>query len=144
MIDPSLLGEVDTVVSVRFGQNLRALRERAGLTQRGLAKRLGFSGPSTVSHWEGGDALPSPHTMTKLAAALRCSTAELLAGVVSPYEALRGVQELPASDPLLSEDETRIIAMYRECSVDFKTAIRDTLLPVFVDVTKFQRRRRRR
>jgi len=41
-------------VSARFGQNLRALRDRADLTQRGLAKRLGFKGPSTVSHWESG------------------------------------------------------------------------------------------
>jgi|SRR6187399_164775 len=133
-------------VSARFGQNLRALRARAGLTQSGLARRLGLAGPSTVSHWESGTILPAPQTVTTLAAALRCSTADLLLGVVTPYDALRGLQELPGPEILLSAEEVAIITTYRLLSPHFKTLAR-TLLPVFAEATAREhhtRRRRRR
>ena len=130
-------------VSARFGQNLRALRDRAGLTQSGLAKRLGFTGSSTVSHWESGRMLPAPHTVTTLAAALRCSPADLLVGVVTPYDALRGLQELPGPEILLSEEEVAIVTTFRVLSPKFKGALR-TILPVFAEATEHERRPRRR
>ena len=71
-------------VSKRFGENLRALRERAGLrTQRALAKRLGLRDASTISHWETGRYLPSPKRIRKLAATLRCGTERFMEGVLT-------------------------------------------------------------
>src|SRR5688572_18499143 len=143
MISTSPDAAVVPPVSGRFGQNLRALRERAGLTQRALARRLGFTGPSTVSHWEGGGILPAPTTITTLATALRCSTTDLLSGVVTPYDALRGLQELPSQGLLLSDDETRIVLAWRALDPVFKTTLRDTVLPAFVEASAHKRRTRR-
>jgi len=137
------LGDVTHGVSARFAQNLRALRDRAGLEPRDLAKRLGLKDSSTISHWESGRILPAPRTVSTLAAALRCSTADLLVGVVTPYDALRGLRELPGPEILLSEEETAIITTYRVLSPDFKGLAR-TILPVFAEATERERRPRRR
>lgn len=130
-------------VSARFAQNLRGLRDRAGLEPRDLAKRLGLKDSSTISHWESGRILPAPRTVSTLAAALRCSTADLLVGVVTPYDALRGLKELPGPELLLSEEEVALVTTYRVLSPDFKSLAR-RILPVFAEATARERHTRKR
>lgn len=131
-----------TSAGSRFAQNLRALRERAGLTQKGLALRLSLDGPSTVSLWESGRILPAPSTIGKLATALRCSPAELLTGVVSPYEALRGVHELAGPELLLSTDEARLVRLWRTLAPEDRVYLQTVLLPALAAAHAAGRRRR--
>jgi len=77
-------------VSSRFGENLRAARLKAGLTQMDLMRRLGFRRTTPISIWERGYKFPSPKTITKLAEGIGCETAELMEGVETPYDRLRG------------------------------------------------------
>jgi transcriptional regulator with XRE-family HTH domain len=100
----------------RFGQNLRALRERAKLTQDGLAARLGFKKPTPISLWETGTTVPQPRTIEKLAAALECKPADLLVGVVTPYDTLRGSTEVVGTggDLLrLTDAEVELVRAWR-------------------------------
>lgn len=54
---------------MRFREVLRALREKAGLTQEGLANRAGMS-VGNVRNYEQGIRLPTFPAVVKLAAAL--------------------------------------------------------------------------
>lgn len=47
-------------VPVDYDRRLRALRRRMGLTQDGLAKRLGAAGKAVVYQWEARKRTPSP------------------------------------------------------------------------------------
>lgn len=93
----------------RFGQNLRAAREAAGLTQEQLKQRLGFKRTTPLSIWERGHKVPGPKVIDKLATAIGCTTAVLMQGVVTPYDRLRG--SIAAVDDLRVLDEDR--EMYR-------------------------------
>ena len=68
-----------------FGENLKRLRERAGLKNKELAEKVSVK-PPTISAWErnrGG--LPETPTLFKLAKALNCPIEELLQGVDAEY-----------------------------------------------------------
>ena len=58
--------------------NLRRLRERQALSQKGLAERAGISHVTVVQAEAGGDVRPT--TARKLAEALGVEPAELMAG----------------------------------------------------------------
>ena len=47
---------------------IKQIRQALGLTQKGLAERLGMGkhGGRTVRRWEAGDLTPHPHTMTAI------------------------------------------------------------------------------
>ena len=57
---------------------LRRARERAGMTQHELARRVGVAGGERVSMWERGAAQPRPELLPPLAAALGLAPADLL------------------------------------------------------------------
>jgi len=61
------------------GGTIKALREGRGLTQKGLAHRLGVS-DKAVSKWETGRGLPDISLLEPLGKALGVSVAELLSG----------------------------------------------------------------
>ena len=61
------------------GDVIRALRERKGLTQEELARRIFVSGKA-VSKWETGKGYPDVSLLESLAAALGISVIELLSG----------------------------------------------------------------
>ncbi len=61
------------------GASIRTLRERAGMTQRQLADRLGIT-DKAVSKWETDRGLPDITLVEPLAGALGVSVAELLSG----------------------------------------------------------------
>lgn len=74
-----------------FGENVKRLRKRAGLTQEELAHRLGLARPGPVSLLEGKrkGKLPKPVTIRKWAKALGVEPWELLEGVETEYDRLR-------------------------------------------------------
>jgi transcriptional regulator with XRE-family HTH domain len=78
-------------MSRRFGSNLKKIRERAGLYQEDVARLTGMT-QGNISLWESGKRLPEPDSIKRLAAVaeLRTTTKELMQGVVTPYDALRG------------------------------------------------------
>ena len=57
---------------------LRRARERAGLPQHELARRVGVAGGERVSMWERGASQPRPELLPPLAAALGLTPADLL------------------------------------------------------------------
>jgi transcriptional regulator with XRE-family HTH domain len=83
---------------------LRAAREKAGLTQHELARLVGAAGGERISRWELGTSVPRPDFVVRLARALDIPTRRLihLEGAVPDLRALRleaglTVSELAAS-----------------------------------------------
>ncbi|MDE6707867.1 MAG: helix-turn-helix domain-containing protein [Oscillospiraceae bacterium] len=62
-----------------FGQRIRYLRTKKGMTQKELAKAL-YVSESTVSGWERGRAEPSIDFIIKLTASLQTSLNYLIIG----------------------------------------------------------------
>ena len=76
--DPSLKTyTMDEVARLVFGNNIRACRERTGLTQEELAKRIGCT-QSYISQIEQPDARPTLGTLQKVAEALGCPVSDLV------------------------------------------------------------------
>ena len=84
-----------------FGQRLARLRDDAGLSQSGLARRIGTS-QSAISQIEAGDRSPSYGTLVQLADALGVSLAYLVG----------------ASVEQLTEDEEAYFRTYRALPED--------------------------
>ena len=74
-----------------FGQRLRELRQKRGVTQHELAEAAGLT-DAYVSNMENGFAVPSLTTVLRLAVALGCKVTEL----VSVFDKVR---DLPALLP---------------------------------------------
>ena len=66
-----------TTYAGRFAVRLRKLRQKAGLTQGELAKRLG-SYQRTISGWETGQGAPSYTKLPQIAEALGVKPRDLL------------------------------------------------------------------
>lgn len=64
-------------MSETFGNRLRALRKKSGLTQEQLAETVGVN-PITISWWENDKFLPKTQSIKALAKALGVSEADLL------------------------------------------------------------------
>ena len=79
------------------GQNIRRLRERAGMSQSELARRIGKT-RSMISQYECDMYAPRMGTVEKLAAALNCKKSEI-------------IDDSPAN--ALSPDETELLDLYR-------------------------------
>lgn len=62
----------------RFGEKLRLLRSRSGLTLKELASELGYSAHGYISELESGNKLPSLELVVKLADFFDVSTDQLL------------------------------------------------------------------
>ena|SRR5712692_607079 len=76
--DPALKTyTMEEVARLVFGNNLQACRERAGLTQEELARRLGCT-QSYISQIEQADARPTLGTLQKVTAALGCPLGDLV------------------------------------------------------------------
>lgn len=57
--------------------NIKKAREKAGLTQKELADKLGLA-QSTIAMWETENSLPRTNKLPILAKLLNCTTDELL------------------------------------------------------------------
>lgn len=77
-----------------FGDNLKRLRHRQGLTQEVLAARLKLKRPTPISLLEGPRkrAIPKASTIKRYARALRVEPWELLEGVETEHDKLRRVK----------------------------------------------------
>lgn len=69
-----------------IGEELRAIRERRGVSARGAAKEAGIS-PSTLNAIEGGSRYPSLRTLEALAECLRINV------IIGPTETI--IEPLP-------------------------------------------------
>lgn len=91
---------------VDFGENLKKLRQKAGLTQKQLAERLWIS-KATVSYYEQSLRCPSPEILIKLSRVFHVSTDYLL-GIEDKKQTL-DVTDLSEEDiKLLEEIITRL------------------------------------
>lgn len=81
---------------VEFGNKLKQLRAKAGLTQKQLAERLGVTS-SVVSYYELSERSPSPEVLVKLARIFHVSTDYLLGVEKEPKESL-DIHGLSASE----------------------------------------------
>lgn len=114
-----------------FGDNLARERKRRGITQVQLAEWLAVK-QAQVSAWEKGRRLPSAGSIERIAKALSrvtpCPAADLLAGVLTEYDRLRGstvpLAPAPVGD-VLTPNETR--------AVTFVRGIPEAQQPVFLD-----------
>lgn len=66
------------MVSALDPSELRAAREKAGLTQHELARLVGAAGGERVSRWELGTSVPRPDFLVRLARALDIPTLRLI------------------------------------------------------------------
>jgi len=65
-----------------LGENIRAMREKRGLSQSELAEKIGLQ-KQNVSAFERGVKIPSLEKMVAIADALRCTTDGLLGREIS-------------------------------------------------------------
>ena len=70
------------------GDNIRAERKKAGLTQRELGERLGIS-PVGIAQWENGLRTPKIETLQKISDALNVPISKLM--VICDDELLKQV-----------------------------------------------------
>ena len=79
-----------------FGENLRALRERAHMTQEDVMRALGLKRSAPVSLMEAmrGSKVPRPRTIEKVAVAVKAEPWELLEGVETELDQLRNRRDL--------------------------------------------------
>lgn len=91
---------------VDFGETLKKLRQKAGLTQKQLAERLWIS-KATVSYYEQSLRCPSPEILVKLSKIFHVST-DFLLGIEDKKQTL-DVTDLSEEDiKLLEEIITRL------------------------------------
>lgn len=83
-----------------FGERLRELRLKRGLTQEALAKRLGFV-KSTISQWESGNRVPSEDVLRQIAEIFGVSVDYLIGYSDIPDTAER-ISDAISSDPELA------------------------------------------
>ena len=69
---------LETATRQATGENIRRLREAAGLTQRQLAERCGEFDSQMVSRWERGEQMPELRNLSLLAWELQVGIADLL------------------------------------------------------------------
>lgn len=91
---------------VDFGETLKKLRQKSGLTQKQLAERLWIS-KATVSYYEQSLRCPSPEILVKLSKIFHVST-DFLLGIEDKKQTL-DVTDLSEEDiKLLEEIITRL------------------------------------
>lgn len=96
---------IQRVPNPTFGGNVKRLRESRvpRITQEELASALELERNAQISTWETSEILPRPDTIVSVAEAFskllgrEVQPRELLAGVITEYDKLRGINE---SDPL--------------------------------------------
>ena len=127
---------------VTFGQNLRRLRQHAGLTQEALGTRISHKRTTLISIWERTEKIPSPALITRLAKALGCSPADLLENVVTAYDRLRGsVTPGAGNGEPLTDDERAWLVLLRQLPARIR---RHQLAAVEAIVAALQARRSER
>ena len=98
-----------------FRHALRTARESAGLSQRAVARVLGFT-PSAVWQWEEGRAVPQPATIARLERLLELepnALGRLLGyGPVDDSGAVASVVDAIQADPRLGAAERKMLLTF--------------------------------
>lgn len=124
LIEKKLPGYDARVTSIggaaTFGGNMRREREARQLTLEEVGRRLGLKRPAPLSTLERSNHIPKAETIKEYAAAIGCTPADLLAGVVTEYDVLRG-SAAPTSQPApsvekLTRTEKRALVLLRATS----------------------------
>lgn len=63
---------------IKTGENIVALRKRAGLTVKDIQEAFGFGTPQAIYKWQQGTALPSIDNLVALAALLGVKMDDIL------------------------------------------------------------------
>ncbi|MBQ6583256.1 MAG: helix-turn-helix transcriptional regulator [Mogibacterium sp.] len=69
---------VPVIDLIATGQNIKSLRQAAGISVRDLQAVLGFSNPQAIYKWQNGDSLPSIDNLVILAAVLGVTVDDIL------------------------------------------------------------------
>ena len=69
-------------LKANFADNIKTIREKAGLTQLQLGERLNFS-DKTISKWENGDVMPDVATLDHIASSFNITVNDLIYGKTS-------------------------------------------------------------
>lgn len=106
MIEPARLARYNFRRVRYFGDNLKRLRERQGLTQEALANKLKLKRPTPISIREGARKkfIPKSSTIKKLADALGVQPKDLLEGVETAVDRLRDLPRQTQGTSFASED----------------------------------------
>lgn len=96
-----------------FGENLKAIRIKRGMTQDELAELLNTS-KQVISRYENGQRYPKISAAARIAKALGVSLAELN-GDPQPQPVYHS--------STLSPDETRLVELYRSLNADGKRSL---------------------
>lgn len=102
-----------------FGQRLRELRQKKGLTQRELAKRLGIS-PSAVGMYEQGRREPENSLLSELCRILDTTTDYLIGFTKTPQDVGDVIEDFTGmlmsqqglmfnGQPITAEDREKIV-----------------------------------
>lgn len=122
-----------TMFGMTVGANIKRLRVMTGLSQEELSDRVGLT-QGYISAAERSADVPLPDTIRQFAKALKVPPAELLRGVLTPYDALRG-STAPADaapEPVRHDQRTtRLLALWSQA--DEKT--RGLILEVVARLT---------
>ena len=73
-----VLGNMPVIDMVKTGQNIRNLREQAGLSVRELQDIFGFATPQAIYKWQHGTAMPTIDNLVVLAAVFEVRMDEIL------------------------------------------------------------------
>jgi len=71
-------GNIPVINMVKTGQNIRKLREQAGLSVRELQDIFGFATPQAIYKWQHGTAMPTIDNLVVLAAVFEVRMEEIL------------------------------------------------------------------
>lgn len=96
-----------------FGQQLRRVRRKLGISQKELAHRLGHTGNSTVSGWERLLTPPAPDSVRRIARALQLPVSDLLEHVPTKYDD--------------DDDASAILFLYQRLTDTQRATVRDLL-----------------
>ncbi len=94
----------DSLLSRRFGDRLRRLREDRGLSQRQLARSSNID-PSQVGRYEKGQILPAADTIITIAKVLQVSVDALLVGADQESAAAPPIRNLPLFERFRSAEK---------------------------------------
>lgn len=98
-----------------FQIRLKELREKKGISQRELAKMLGFS-QGTVGNWESGIRKPTYKTLYKIADLFNVSVDYLMGNTDAPNGFM--VPDLKTIPPLTKEEQEEINRLNAELEVE--------------------------
>lgn len=73
-----MMAKVPVIDTRATGQNIKRLRQSAGVSVRELQTILGFTNPQAIYKWQNGDSLPTIDNLVILAAVLGVTIDEII------------------------------------------------------------------